>query len=85
MWLLREDLRRGSNLGWAWKDEQVLERSRVGREHLDELGSSQGDVWTAQAEVGRRVLFGDGEMKGKSMGQEHHWEVKILLWQAQKE
>lgn len=34
MWLLREDLGKESNLGWAWKDGQVLERSRVGRENV---------------------------------------------------
>lgn len=58
MWLLREDLRRGSNLDWAWKDEQVLERSRVGREHVGwawilpggcvdctSRGGEEGSVW----------------------------------------
>lgn len=41
----------------------------------DELVFSLEDVSPGQAEVGRRVLIGDGEVKlksRKSMGQKHH-------------
>lgn len=73
MWLLREDLGRGNNLGWAWKDRTGFREEQSGEGACRmSLVSSQGDVGAAQAEVGRRVLLGDGEMKGRSMGQEHH-------------